>query len=63
MMEKRISNVEKDVAVLDNRQTVSEHRIRDLEKEMKEFRTAMARNQGGIAILVIVVPLLVQFVA
>ena len=62
-MEKRVSGLETRVAVLDNRESVSEKRIYDLEVEMKEFRSAMSRNQGGIAALVILVPFVMQLIS
>ena len=61
-MEKRVSGLETRVAVLDNRESVSEKRIYDLEVEMKEFRSAMSRNGGGIAALVILVPFIIQLI-
>ena len=61
-MEQTGSSLETRVAVLDNRQKVSEKRIHDLEVEMKSFRSAMSRNQGGIAALVILMPFVLQFI-
>jgi len=59
-MEKRVSRIETDIAVLDQRERVSENRIADLETEIKYLSRILLKMQGVTTVLVIAVPLAIE---
>jgi len=59
-MEKRVSRLETDIAVLDQRERVSENRIADLEVEIKYLSRILLKMQGVTTVLVIAVPLAIE---
>jgi len=59
-MEKRVSRLETDIAVLDQRERVSENRIADLEVETKYLSRILLKMQGVTTVLVIAVPLAIE---
>ena len=60
-MEKRVSDLEVRAAVLENKGKVSENRITDLEVEVKHHSRILFHMQGATLVLVIVMPLLIEF--
>tara|TARA_R110002072_G_scaffold290827_4_gene458636 strand:+ start:464 stop:652 length:189 start_codon:yes stop_codon:yes gene_type:complete len=60
-MEKRVSDLEVRAAVLENKGKVSENRISDLEVEVKHHSRILFHMQGATLVLVIVMPLLIEF--
>ena len=60
-MEKRVSDLEVRAAVLENKGKVSENRISDLEVEVKHPSRILFHMQGATLVLVIVMPLLIEF--
>tara|TARA_R110000824_G_scaffold63514_5_gene166928 strand:- start:220 stop:408 length:189 start_codon:yes stop_codon:yes gene_type:complete len=60
-MEKRVSDLEVRAAVLENKGKVSENRISDLEVEVKHHSRILFKMQGATLVLVIVMPLLIEF--
>ena len=57
----RLNEVATEVAVLDNRMKVSEHRMAQVEKDIRSLRTHMDRNQAVIGALVIIIPISLHF--
>ncbi len=60
-MERRVSDLEVRAAVLENKGKVSENRISDLEGEVKHHSRMLFKMQGVTAFLVVVVPVLVEY--
>ncbi len=60
-MERRVSDLEVRAAVLENKGKVSENRISDLEVEVKHHSRILFHMQGATLVLVIVMPLLIEF--
>ena len=60
-MERRVSDLEVRAAVQENKGKVSENRITDLEVEVKHHGRLLFKMQGVTAFLVVVVPLLVEY--
>jgi hypothetical protein len=60
-MEKRVSDLEVRAAVLENKGKVSENRISDLEVEVKHHSRILFKMQGATLVLVIVMPILIEF--
>jgi peptidoglycan hydrolase CwlO-like protein len=58
----RLNEVVTEVAVLDNRMKVSEHRMAQVEKDIRSLRSHMDRNQAVIGALVIIVPITIHFI-
>ena len=50
-----------EVAVLGNRMKVSEHRMAQVEKDIRLLRSHMDRNQAIIGSLVVLVPVILHF--
>ncbi len=59
-MEQRVSKLETNIAVLDQRERVSENRIADLETEIKYLSRILLKMQGVTTVLVIAVPLAIE---
>jgi hypothetical protein len=59
-MEQRVSKLETNIAVLDQRERVSENRIADLETETKYLSRILLKMQGVTTVLVIAVPLAIE---
>ena len=57
----RVSGLEKDVAVLDQRMKVSEHRMTRVEEDIRALRTHMDRGNAVVGLLVIIVPVALHF--
>ena len=57
----RVSGLEKDVAVLDQRMKVSEHRMSRVEEDIRALRTHMERGNAIVALLVVIVPVALHF--
>ena len=55
------SGLEKDVAVLDQRMKVSEHRMSRVEEDIRALRTHMDRGNAIVALLVVIVPVALHF--
>jgi|TARA_R110000824_G_scaffold31889_4_gene103524 uncharacterized coiled-coil protein SlyX len=60
-MDKRVGSLEVRTAVLETRGKVSENRISDLEVAVSEHTKILLKMQGVTAFLVIVVPVLVEY--
>jgi|TARA_R100001530_G_scaffold70756_1_gene50144 uncharacterized coiled-coil protein SlyX len=60
-MERRVSDLEVRAAVQENKGKVSENRITDLEIEVKYHSRMLFKMQGVTAFLVVVVPVLVEY--
>jgi len=60
-MERRVSDLEVRAAVQENKGKVSENRITDLEVEVKHHSRMLFKMQGVTAFLVVVVPVLVEY--
>ena len=52
----RVSGIEKDVAVLDQRMKVSERRMTRVEEDIRSLRTHMDRGNAIVGALVVIVP-------
>ena len=48
----RVNAIEKDVAVLDQRMKVSEHRMTRVEEDIRSLRTHMDRGNAVVGLLV-----------
>ena len=59
----RVNAIEKDVAVLDQRMKVSEHRMTRVEEDIRSLRTHMDRGNAVVALLVVIVPVALHFLA
>lgn len=57
----RVNAIEKDVAVLDQRMKVSEHRMTQVEKDIRSLRTHMDKGNAIVGLLVIIVPVALHF--
>ena len=60
-MERRVSDLEVRAAVQENKGAVSENRIADLEVEVKYHSRILFKMQGATLVLVVVMPLLIEF--
>ena len=60
-LEERASSIDVRTAVLENKGKVSENRIGDLEQEVKFHGRIILKMQGVTAFLVIVVPIIIEF--
>jgi len=60
-LEERTSDLDVRTAVLENKGKVSENRITDLEVEVKHHSRILFHMQGATLVLVIVMPLLIEF--
>lgn len=60
-VDERLAEVVTEVAVLDNRMKVSEHRMAQVEKDIRSLRSHMDRNQAVIGALVVIVPISLHF--
>jgi len=56
----RVSGLEKDVAVLDQRMKVSEHRMSKVEDDIRALRTHMDRGNAIVGALVVIVPVVLH---
>ena len=57
----RVNAIEKDVAVLDQRMKVSEHRMTRVEEDTRSLRTHMDRGNAVVGLLVVIVPVALHF--
>jgi hypothetical protein len=57
----RVNAIEKDVAVLDQRMKVSEHRMTRVEEDIRSLRTHMDRGNAVVGLLVVIVPVALHF--
>ncbi|HIA03806.1 MAG TPA: hypothetical protein EYN66_18195 [Myxococcales bacterium] len=62
-MERRVSDLEVRAAVLENKGKVSENRISDLEVEVKYHGRLLFKMQGATLVLVIVMPILIEYLS
>jgi len=60
-LEERASSIDVRTAVLENKGKVSEKRIGDLEQEVKFHGRIILKMQGATLVLVIVMPILIEF--
>jgi hypothetical protein len=60
-MDKRVGSLEVRTAVLETRGKVSENRITDLEVEVKHHGRLLFKMQGATLVLVIIMPILIEF--
>ena len=59
--ESKMFELSTEVAVLGNRMRVSEHRMAQVEKDIRLLRSHMDRNQAIIGSLVVLVPVILHF--
>tara|TARA_R110002050_G_scaffold252583_3_gene390787 strand:- start:281 stop:481 length:201 start_codon:yes stop_codon:yes gene_type:complete len=59
--ENKMIELSTEVAVLGNRMKVSEHRMAQVEKDIRLLRSHMDRNQAIIGSLVVLVPVILHF--
>jgi len=59
--ESKMFELSTEVAVLGNRMRVSEHRMAQVEKDIRLLRSHMDRNQAIIGSLVVLVPVMLHF--
>ena len=59
--ENKMIELSTEVAVLGNRMRVSEHRMAQVEKDIRLLRSHMDRNQAIIGSLVVFVPVALHF--
>ena len=59
--ESKMFELSTEVAVLGNRMRVSEHRMAQVEKDIRLLRSHMDRNQAIIGSLVVFVPVALHF--
>ena len=59
--EAKLYELATEVAVLSNRMRVSEHRMARVEEDLRSLRTHMDRGQAIIGLLVILVPVCLEF--
>jgi len=59
--ESKMIELSTEVAVLGNRMKVSEHRMAQVEKDIRLLRSHMDRNQAIIGSLVVLVPVILHF--
>jgi len=59
--ENKMIELSTEVAVLGNRMRVSEHRMAQVEKDIRLLRSHMDRNQAIIGSLVVFVPVFLHF--
>ena len=57
----RVNAIEKDVAVLDQRMKVSEHRMTRVVEDIRSLRTHMDRGNAVVGLLVVIVPVALHF--